>query len=220
MNTSPHPRGCRMPIRRAGRCSAISLFVLLAAPAVVAAGSTPMCAGAFTLESELRNFDGSTFTAVVFKSPALTLITDTFGMWAPVTDEPGPYGFMLRHRRIQEVRVGFCALVKSNTTPDRKAWVRYVDQVRAQLGESTVVSEQTDSTQGPPAVGMFGWPTREALFVYQAMIGGEPLAERHVLASGKDGGVLFVLSGPLAKVASASQDFRFFLTRLEEMPAP
>jgi hypothetical protein len=173
-------------------------------------------AGRFSLKIIHRVFDGVQIDSVLLVSPEFSMMTDTFGAWLPPEEDANGPDFTLHSRRFEKVRFDICRVSRSDASTREQDWNSYVHRVQRSLGEDAAVSELADSTKGPPAVAILGWPTREALFVQPAQGNAPAMAERHVLASGPAGAVLFVLSGPYEQVTRADDDFRFFLARLSK----
>ena len=178
------------------------------------AQSTTPSVARLNLETSDTVFDGVHMQIVHLVAPSLTLTTDTLAAWIPRTGSPEPAGFVLRHRTNNEVTLSISILDAAWAGQSAAAWSNYQDEITRQLGGEVEVSGQADSEEGPPAIRLFGWRTREATFTWPGPHPEGQWAEHHILAADGKRAVLFVLRGKAATLPQYESDFRFFVSRL------
>lgn len=167
-----------------------------------------------TLSYSYHHFDGVIVDTVVLTARPLQLVTDTLGAWTPHGDGTTRDGFVLKHQKLKQVFVTLSPFVGPGPGKTADDWRSYRWEVAAHLGADTQIQDVGESGT-PGGVPSFGsWSTREALFETPKPSGGL-LVQRHVVATDRSRGIVFILAGPAAEVAAAEQDFRFLLARLE-----
>jgi hypothetical protein len=186
--------------------------------ASAAVAQSPLVNSGFEVGTESRTFDGATFDVVRLESPIVTLSAYSFGSWTPVSSGVRQPGLVLRHRAITGVSfvVAPVEMARNPVAPDQ--WNEYVANVHKSFGSTATLGPKADSNVDNMVVEILGWTTREATFVVAQPDGREPYVEQHVVASGEESGVVFVLGGTQSQVEAARRDFRFFLARLESRP--
>jgi hypothetical protein len=164
-----------------------------------------------------RHFDGVHVGTVVLTAKSVQFVTDTLGAWTPVGDGTAAGGLVLRHRRNQEVYITLSPFAGPGPGKDDDEWRSYRWAVSAGLGAETTITNLgcAGTAGGIPSFG--SWTTREALFETPLPTGVVGRAQRHVVATDGERGVVVILAGPAQDVAAVEQDFRFLLARLEQL---
>lgn len=181
--------------------------------ATTAARGAFACDDRFVIGTETKSFDGLVFDMIKLRAKAITLEAFTFDVWLP-SDQGGDYALTLRHQRFKNVVLGLCPLTPPELPTDEASWKEYIAGITRALGPAAVVSDLLDSTVDPFGVRVLGGDTREAKFTKPKPDGAGATVQLHVLVTLEKAGLAFVLSGPAEEVESATQDFRFFLSRL------
>lgn len=147
-------------------------------------------------------------------SPDLTLTTDTLGAWTPLEHPLAMSGISFKHRTRREPLLSISLLGQEWASESDAIWEQYQATIKQQMGGEITISDVADSVDGPPAIRVFGYRTREAMFTPANTDLNSTIAEHHVFATNGKHAVALVLRSRAADIDQIDGDFRFFMSRL------
>lgn len=201
-------------------CAVRFVALLFAAVAVPSAGSgapgTVLSPdGPISMGIEVRDFDGLQSDVLAFRGTSFRFVTDSLRTWTPRNNITAGDVLVFEHLQFREVTLELSGIGRSQLVDSERAWKAYLRRIQEKLGRGCSILEESDSSQPDRSLAVLGWPTREVFFSYPGPDGGEPRAERHLVACGPAGGVLIIIAGPMNQVSSAAADLRLMAARFE-----
>ncbi len=154
--------------------------------------------------------DGTELPMVVLRSRSVSLVTDSVRQWQPLEEPVGSAAFSFRDEKDASTTLSIYVLAPDWANDSDAVWKRYLRAVQDRLGDGTSISGRLDSAEGPPAMKLFGWHTREVVFTAP----GNVPAEHHVMATNGRQALLFMLRGPAGTLARFDDPFHQLIVHM------